>query len=239
MTPEDLAKMMADPAFAEGIKTIMAPSLAYLGEPIARSIVNQLWGCVEVTHNKVEVHNTGYFDKPEDLLLELHRLREQPFVTALPPFLKSAVMSADMFAAEFLAAPRLLKLASMVLIHCKDDLDHVHGLKWPWAEPRPHKRAAVELWMAATIAAVPQLGGTTAVFAKSADQVLADAAEFGPLRLHYVIEELQNCISRCIEVRLFNPALMDQLPFAYHVVTSMDTLLFLLRQLLRQVCDVT
>jgi hypothetical protein len=26
-------------------------------------------------------------------------------------------------------------------------------------------------------------------------------------------------------VRLFNPALMEQLPFAYHVVTNMDTLL--------------
>lgn len=257
---------------------VVGPSLAYLAEPRARVIVNQLMLCVEVTYKKYEVHNTGFFevpsplqpllghqqhkaallelgrlypalgssaetmvrnfkelraernneqhlDKPEDVLLELHRLRKQPFIAALPPFLYSAVMSADMFVANFLAAPRLLKLAAMVLMYCRDSLDHQPGLTWTWAEPRARKRAAVEQWAAAVVAAIPQLGGTTAVFAKSADQVQADAAGLGPLKLHYVIEELQVCISRCIDVGMFNTALKEQLPFAYHVVVNMDTLL--------------
>lgn len=50
MTLEDIAKMMADPAFAEGINKILAPSLAYLEYQLPVAC------CHTNTNNKVWTH---------------------------------------------------------------------------------------------------------------------------------------------------------------------------------------
>lgn len=177
---------------------------------------------------RAERNREQHLDKPEDVLQEVHQLRGQIFMSALQhssPFQHAALMGADAFAAKFLAAPRLLKLAAMALMYCQDSLDHMVGVKWTWAQPRPRKRVAVEQWVASVIQAVPQLGSSTAVFAKSADQVQADAAEFGPTKLFYLTDELQLCVARCISVGLFNAALQEELPFAYSIVMNLDTLI--------------
>eukprot|EP00955_Chlamydomonas_euryale_P038817 351208-Chlamydomonas_euryale.AAC.8 len=169
-----------------------------------------------------------HLDNPEDVLRELQQLRMCSFMPALErrdPFLHAAIFSADQFAAEFLAVPRLLKLAALVLMYCQDSLFYRPGQKWTWVQlpDQVADRQKIEQWIAIVIQAFPRLGGTVAAFVKAADQLRADAAELGPLGLHYTLDEVQIRVTVCIDVGLFE-GLQELQPFAYEIATHITEL---------------
>lgn len=167
----------------------------------------------------------------EDIMNEIHELRKQPFVNYLQSsdsFMHAVLLGADAFAAQLLAAPRLIKLAALALGFCQDSLDCRPGSRWLWTAPRPAKSAGIQAWVAGVLSSIPHLAKDASAFATQADQVQREAAAYGPMQLHYTPAELQQRVAMCMRVGLFNEALAAHHSFAYNIVSHIDMLMGLL-----------
>lgn len=172
-----------------------------------------------------------HFSSVEEVLNEVHDLCSQPFVPYMQDsFLRAMLVGADVFAAELLAVPRLLKLAALLLNYCQDCLDYRQGSQWLWSTPRNAKAQLVHAWVQGVLQDVPQLANDAAAFTAAADQVCKEAASYGPLQLHYSPEQLQQRVAMCLHVGLFNEALKMQQHFAFNIVTHAEVLLKVLER---------
>lgn len=168
----------------------------------------------------------------EDALHEVHQLRSQPFIASLQrsdPFLHATLFGADLFVAELLAGPRLLKLAALVLATCQDGIYFSPpNNSWTWAAPPTKAAPVVTSWIKELLTRAPQLAKDTSTFVREADQVQADAAMYGPTStaLHYYsTEQLKERITACAAVGLFSTAVVAQHTFAHDILRHFDTII--------------
>jgi hypothetical protein len=163
----------------------------------------------------------------EEVLGKVQQLRKDVYLPALEaraPFLHAALVGADTFCIELLAAPRLVKLAGMVLIYCQNSLDYKPEVVWAWESPRPKKQLQVQQWVDIIIQACPQLGSDVPAFCKAADQLQLTAKATGPQRQHHPLDEVKMRVVRCMELGLFTAEVQNEQRFAYTIVTHIDLL---------------
>ncbi|EFJ46632.1 hypothetical protein VOLCADRAFT_105383 [Volvox carteri f. nagariensis] len=172
--------------------------------------------CRELRLNRNEEQHV---EAVEDVLQTLHLLApdyDQQRLQEIDPFLHAVVSSADEIVAQFLAAPRLLKLAQVTLQICKDRLDYHPVETWMWQKPK--NREKVNLFISMALQEVPALREVALCndlsdFAASADAVFEKARDFGPTKLSYPLDELQGRIHRCLDLGILQ-SVQAQHPFA-------------------------
>ncbi|GLC41921.1 hypothetical protein PLESTF_000100500 [Pleodorina starrii] len=181
--------------------------------------------CRQLRHDRnQEQHPPG----PEDVLQEIRLLREEidlPSLCQRQPFLYGLFVSADDFVYEFLAGPRLVKLAQVALQECKNRLSNHPERSWTWQKPDSEKADRIRQFIDTILHAVPDLAEDVPHFAASADDVAEQAVQLRPTKLQYDPLELQRRVTLCKELGMFSASVQASYPFAYKVVSHLDVLL--------------